>query len=199
MSIPPDAPRAADALAGLGATVKKHAFAWLLVRGLLAVLLGVLMFVAPGLSGSAIALFIAVCIGAWLVVDGVASIMLGVKAKGAGAPRWGWSVVVGVVSIIAAVLVFAFPVSIAAFLGLMVLWIMALGLVVRGIAELMERHLGGWGIALGILDILFGVWLVVLILSNPASLLVSVVWVAGIYGVVFGIATVAAAFKVRNA
>lgn len=65
--------------------------------------------------------------------------------------------------------------------------------------ELGDRQLGGWGIALGIINILAAIAIAVALWTNPAVALGAFIWVAAIYGIVFGIVAVIAAFKVRNA
>lgn len=179
--------------------LKKTSFSWLLIRGIVAVLLGILLLLAPGLGAATVGVFIVVCIGVWLIIDGFATSALAFRERKAGAPGWGWTLAGGIAAILAGVLALIFPLSIAAFGGLMILWFMAIGLFVRGALEIGSRRLGGWGIALGILNILFGILFVFVIIMNPAAALVSLVWVAAIYGIVFGIAAIALAFQVRKA
>ena len=179
--------------------LKKTSFSWLLIRGIAAVLLGVLLLIAPGLGAATVGIFIVVCIGVWLIIDGFATSALAFRERKAGAPGWGWTLAGGIAAILAGVLALIFPLSIAAFGGLMILWFMAIGLFVRGALEIGSRRLGGWGIALGILNILFGILFVFVIIMNPAVALVSLVWVAAIYGIVFGIAAIVLAFQVRKA
>ena len=179
--------------------LKKTSFSWLLIRGIVAVLLGILLLLAPGLGAATVGVFIVVCIGVWLIIDGFATSALAFRERKAGAPGWGWTLAGGIAAILAGVLALIFPLSIAAFGGLMILWFMAIGLFVRGALEIGSRRLGGWGIALGILNILFGILFVFVIIMNPAVALVSLVWVAAIYGIVFGIAAIVLAFQVRKA
>ena len=179
--------------------LKKTSFSWLLIRGIVAVLLGILLLLAPGLGAATVGVFIVVCIGVWLIIDSFATSALAFRERKAGAPGWGWTLAGGIAAILAGVRALIFPLSIAAFGGLMILWFMAIGLFVRGALEIGSRRLGGWGIALGILNILFGVLFVFVIIMNPAVALVSLVWVAAIYGIVFGIAAIVLAFQVRKA
>lgn len=170
-----------------------------MIRGIVAVLLGILLLLAPGLGAATVGVFIVVCIGVWLIIDGFATSALAFRERKAGASGWGWTLAGGIAAILAGVLALIFPLSIAAFGGLMILWFMAIGLFVRGALEIGSRRLGGWGIALGILNILFGILFVFVIIMNPAVALVSLVWVAAIYGIVFGIAAIVLAFQVRKA
>lgn len=200
MTSSPESPASSrGALPGLPGELRKHAFTWLLVRGILALLLGLLLFLAPTVGAAAIGIFVAVSIGVWLIFDGAIICALAFRAKGVGATGWGWGLAAGILTILAGLGALIFPLAIAAFLGLFILWALALGLVVRGVAELGERRLGGWGIALGVIDILFGISFAILLIANPGSALVSLVWVGGIYGVIFGIAGIVTAFSVRKA
>ncbi|MFE1513969.1 DUF308 domain-containing protein [Corynebacterium bovis] len=83
--------------------------------------------------------------------------------------------------------------------SLLVLWLLAVGLVIQGVIEFIDTRLGGWGILLGVVNIIFGVLIGILLLTHPASSLAALVWLAGIYGIVFGIAAIVSAFRVRSA
>lgn len=203
MSTSPDStPRnaaPASLLAGLGEDLRKRTFTWLLVRGILALILGILLFVAPGFGAAAIGIFVAFSIGLWLIMDGTILCSMALRDKKVGAAKWGWVLAGGILTLLSGLVVLIFPLAIAAFLGLFILWTMAIALVLRGVADLGDRHLGGWGIALGVINILFGVVFAILLFANPTSALVSLVWVAGVYGVVFGVTGIVTAFRVRNA
>jgi uncharacterized membrane protein HdeD (DUF308 family) len=76
---------------------------------------------------------------------------------------------------------------------------MAIGMMVRGILELGDTRLGGWSIGLGILNLVFGIWLAVMTLLNPGGTLVGLVWVGGVYGVVLGVSSIVAAIRLKRA
>ncbi|MGO3151743.1 MAG: DUF308 domain-containing protein [Galactobacter sp.] len=178
--------------------LRKGAFAWLLTRGILGVLLGLLLFFFPLASGTGIATAIGVIIGIWLILDGGSSCALAFRERQAGS-KWGWTLVGGVAAVIAGALALIFPAILGSLGGLMVLWFMAIGMMVRGVLELGDTRLGGWSIALGIINLLFGIFLAVMTLLNPGGTLLGLVWVGGIYGVVLGIASIVAAVKLRKA
>jgi uncharacterized membrane protein HdeD (DUF308 family) len=178
--------------------LRKGAFAWLLTRGILGVLLGLLLFFFPLASGTGIAIAVGVIIGIWLVLDGGSSCALAFREKRAGS-KWGWTLVGGIAAILAGVLALIFPAILGSLGGLMVLWFMAIGMMVRGVLELGDTRLGGWSIAFGIINLVFGILLAVVTLLNPGATLAGLVWVGGIYGAVFGIATIVAAVKLRKA
>lgn len=188
-----------DPIDDLSASIRQAGFTWLLVRGILGILLGLVLFFAPAIGGIALATVVVVALAIWLVLDGASTIALAFREKKEGLRGWGWAMASGVIAILAGLLAFIFPVSTGAFMGVMFLWFMALGLVFRGVAAFGDRSLGGWGVALGILDIVIGVWFAVALFTDPAGMVLSMLWVAGIYGVVFGIASIVMAFKVRKA
>lgn len=179
--------------------MRKGAFTWLLTRGILGVLLGLLLLFAPIGSGVAIAILVGIAIGAWFILDGVSSIALSVREKKVGDKKWGWAMVGGIAAIIAGILVLIFPGVAGAFTGMMIVWFMAIGLMIRGVLELGDTRIGAWGIVLGIVNLVFGIALAVLAILNPGGTLLALIWVGGIYGIVFGVASIVAAVKLKKA
>lgn len=179
--------------------MRKGAFTWLLVRGILGILLGLLLLFAPIASGTAIAIMVGIGIGIWFVLDGASSITLSMREKKVGDKKWGWALVGGIAAIIAGILVMVFPGFAGAFTGLMVVWFMAIGMMVRGVLELGDTRMGGWSIALGIINLVFGIWLGAMAMLNPSGTLLALIWVGGVYGIVFGIASIVAAVRVKRA
>ncbi|MDR2256106.1 MAG: DUF308 domain-containing protein [Arthrobacter sp.] len=178
--------------------LRSTGFKWLLIRGILGILLGLVLFIAPGIGGTAIAVVVVYTLAFWLVLDGFATCSLAWREKREGLKGWGWALASGIVSIIAGVLAVIFPVSTGAFMGVLFLWFMTIGLIGRGIAGLGDRSMGGWSIALGILDIIIGIWFAVALFTDPTGMVITALWVAGIYGVVFGVASIMMAFKIRK-
>lgn len=185
-------------IAEASSRLRQRTFALLLVRGILGILLGLVLFFAPALGGLAVSVVVVVTLAAWLMLDGVATLTMSFQQKKEGLAGWGWGVFGGIVSILAGILALVFPLSTGLFLGIMFLWVMAIGLLVRGILALGGRALGGWGIALGVLDILIAVWFAVALFTDPAGMILAMLWVAGVYGVIFGIVSIVWAFKVRR-
>jgi uncharacterized membrane protein HdeD (DUF308 family) len=165
---------------------------WMLaVRGVAAIVFGILTFIAPAESLFALVLLF----GAYAVVDGAFNIVAGFHRR--GEPRWGWLIFQGAVSIAAGVLTFLWP-GITAFALLMLIAAWAL---VTGVAEiaaairLRKAIRGEWLLALsGILSIAFGV---LMFLFPGAGALAVVLWI-GAYAVVFGVLLVALAFRLRS-
>jgi uncharacterized membrane protein HdeD (DUF308 family) len=163
----------------------------LALRGLAAIVFGVLCFVRPGLSLFAL-LFL---FGAYALVDGVFNLVMGIKGRH-DLPRWGVLVAEGVASIAAGALTFVWPKITA----LVLLYIIAAWAVVTGVLEMVaavrlrKQIHGEWMMGLaGVLSIAFGV---LLSLFPGAGALTVVFWI-GAYCVVFGGVLIALAFRLR--
>ena len=163
-----------------------------LLRGLLAILFGVLAFVNPGLTlGALILLF-----GAYSLVDGVFAIIAGLRAAQRH-ERWWPFALEGLASIVVGIIAFAMPLA-AAFALLMIAaaWSIVTGLFRIAAAIRLRREIQGeWLLILnGILSVAFGV----IIAVAPAAGLMTLVWLVGIYAIVFGVVLVALAFRLRG-
>jgi uncharacterized membrane protein HdeD (DUF308 family) len=154
---------------------------WVVViRGVAAILFGILALVWPGIS----LLFLVILWGAYALTDGVFNLVMAVRRARAGR-RWGWLVFEGIVSILAGALTFAWPGITAWLLSLMI----AAWAVVTGIAEIasairLRQYIRGeWLLALsGLLSIVFGV----LLAMFPRAGALALAWTIGIYAIVFG-------------
>lgn len=155
---------------------------WTLVlRGIAAILFGVLAFVVP--EGSLLALVL--LWGSFAVVNGVFALALAVT-RGRAGMRWGWLLFEGTASIAAGVLTFVWPGITAQVL----LIVIAAWAVLTGSAEIAAairlRHVitDEWLLAAsGVLSIAFGALLV----AAPESGALALVWMIGAYAVIFGI------------
>ncbi len=174
-------------LAGL-----KHAFErhwWLfLLRGLLAVLFGVLALVQPVTAFAVLVLVF----GAWAFVDGISAFALAVS----GERSW-LMLLVGLIGVGAGVLTFLRPdLAVVAVYALIAAWAITRGLLEIVLAVELRRQLRGelWYVLGGISSMVFGVLLIVL----PAAGLLAVSWLLGIYALVFGVLLCALAFRLRD-
>lgn len=179
--------------------LRSTGFTSLLLRGILATLLGVIMLIAPGLSIGFIAVFLIVIIGLWLILDGIASCVLASRERKHDRRGWRWTLAGGAVAILIGCLALIFPLSTALTGGRLVLWFLAAGLISRGALELGDHRLGGRGTTIGIANIFFGFFIAIMLLLNPAAVLLAMVWVVAVYGIVFGLLSIVMAFRVRNA
>src|ERR671916_3338776 len=166
---------------------------WLLaLRGLAAMVFGVLAFVWPGITLWALVLLF----GAYMLVDGIFAIVAAVRAAGREA-RWWLLLVEGVLGVLAGLVAFLWPgITALALLYLVAAWAIVTGILqIVGAIRLRREIEGEWALILGgILSVLFGVLLVVL----PGPGILALVWLIGAYAVAFGVILIVLAFRVRN-
>jgi uncharacterized membrane protein HdeD (DUF308 family) len=173
-----------------------HALAkgwWLLLlRGIAAIVFGVLAFVWPGLTLVTLVLFY----GAFALVDGVIALIAAFTGGAKPVPTW-WLVVVGLLGIAAGIVTFAMP-GITAILLILFMGVWAL---VHGIFEIigaiqLRREIDNeWMLILsGVVSVLFG--LIVLIAPGAGAL--GLIWAIAAYSIVFGISFVALALRLRK-
>lgn len=174
-------------------SVSKGVFWVVIVRGVLAVVLGVLLIAAPAPMAAAIGILI----GAWLVVDGVLTILNANTARKSGLP-WGWELAAGIAYVLAGLIIAIAPVSFAVISGVFILWMMVIGTLVRGIFSLASASFKGWSKVLGVIDIIFAIVMAVVLFSSPGAALMALVWIIGIYTIVFGAFLIIMAIMARK-
>ncbi|MGP9723742.1 HdeD family acid-resistance protein [Corynebacterium sp. AOP40-9SA-29] len=164
----------------------------LLWRGGLSVVIGLALLLFPIGTATVVGLII----GLWLLVDGFSTMGLAIQQR-SHAAAWGFTMFSGVVTALAGVAILLFPVAFAVIGALAVLWIMALGLVITGIARTAARA-GGWSLATGLLNIVFGVVLGGVALAEPTGGLVALAWLLGVYGLLFGVLSIVIGIRLRR-
>jgi uncharacterized membrane protein HdeD (DUF308 family) len=166
---------------------------WLLaLRGLVAVLFGVLAFMWPG----ATLITLVWLFGAFALVNGILSLVLAAKTP-KGYPKVGSLIFGGLLGILAGLLAFVMP-GITA-LGLLIL--IAAWAIVTGIMELVAavrlRKIinNEWLLVLaGIASVVFGV----ILLFQPAAGALVLIWWIGAWALLSGILLMILAFRMRN-
>jgi uncharacterized membrane protein HdeD (DUF308 family) len=161
------------------------------LRGALAIVFGVIALFLPGPTIAALVLLFA----AYMLVDGAFAIVAGVRAARRH-ERWGMLVLEAIIDFAAAAIALFAP--IATVIG--VVWLMAAWAIVSGVVltaamfRLQVAH-GRWLMGLsGVLSVICGG----LLLIWPAAGAVVLTWWMGAYALVFGIALLALAFKLRR-
>jgi len=174
---------------------------WLvLLRGVFAVILGVLAFVWPVATAVAFVWVFAI----YAIVDGVVNIVQAVSTRKTD-PTWGWLLTIGVVGLIAGIVVMIFPAAAGALALLVLLWIVAIWAIVSGIfgipaaASIASGGAKVLGIVFSVLSILFGILLAILLFTTPQSALIGLIYGLGAYAVLAGIVLVVIAFQARSA
>lgn len=163
----------------------------LAIRGVAAILLGLIAIFVPGAAMLSLALFFA----AYLLVDGVFGIISAVRAARAD-QRWGWLLAEGVLDIIVGIIAFLFPVSaVFAFVLVTAAWAFLTGIMMLVSAYKLTRDHGRWWMVLsGVVSILFGVALVIAPLIGAVVL----TWWLGGYAIAFGVFMLILAFRLRS-
>lgn len=164
----------------------------LVLRGIAAILLGVITFLWPGITITALVFLF----GGYALVDGVLSIAGAVRAA-ERRDRWGVLLIEGIVGIAAGFITMLWP----AITALALVYVIAAWAIVTGAFEiaaairLRKVIRGEWLLALGgIASVVFGI---LMIIAPLAGALVIALWV-GAYALVFGVVMVALGFKLRS-
>jgi len=176
------------------ATRAVKALWWLvLLRGVLAVIFGLYALFAPETALLALVLVY----GFYAIMDGVAALVVGFRHRSTS--HWGWHVAQGVVSLIAGVIALFWPgPTVLALVLIIGVWSIVLG-VTQIVEAFTARRAGSsswvWLLISGIVGILFGI----VLLSSPAAGALALLWVIGLFSLVFGVVLVVWAFKLRSA
>ncbi len=172
-----------------------HALArnwWLLLlRGIVAILFGLLAFAWPGIT----LLSLVILYGFYALLDGLFAILAAIKG-GNVESRW-WLILIGILGVAAGLLTF-FWTGITALVLIMFIGAWAL---IHGIFEIVgaikirkEIDNEWWLILSGALSVLFG--LMVLIMPGAGAL--ALIWVIGAYAIIFGGLLVGFAFRLKK-
>jgi uncharacterized membrane protein HdeD (DUF308 family) len=163
------------------------------IRGIAAILFGVLAFVWPGLTLVVlVALF-----AAYAFVDGIALLVSLIRGD-PQARRHAWSVgIMGALGVVAGIVAFVLPgLTALSLLYVVAFWSVALGVFQVIAAIRLRREIEGelWMAIGGVLAIAFGIYLVAL----PGAGLLSLIWLVGLWAVVFGISSLVLAWRLRE-
>lgn len=172
-----------------------HALArnwWLvLLRGLCAVVFGILAFAWPSLTLVTLVLLY----GGFVLADGILAIAAAVMG-GHPAPRW-WLAVMGLLGIAAGILTFVWP-SITALVLLMFIafWAIATGVMqIIGAIKLRKEIDNELFLILGgILSVVFGI----VMLAQPGAGALALVLVIGGYAIVYGVLLIAFSLRLHR-
>jgi uncharacterized membrane protein HdeD (DUF308 family) len=183
-------PALRDGNDGMSAVLAQNWWA-LALRGVCAILFGVIALVVPG----AVLITLALLFAAYLLVDGILAILAAVRAAQRH-ERWGMLLAEGVVDIAVGAIAFVFPVSaVLAFVFVTAAWALLTGVLLMVAAfKLNRQHGRAWMALSGIISVLFGTALVVAPLVGAVVL---TWWFAG-YAIAFGALLLVLAFKLRS-
>jgi uncharacterized membrane protein HdeD (DUF308 family) len=166
---------------------------WLfLIRGIAGILFGVLAFAWPGVTLLTLVLFY----GAFALIDGASALCAAVMGGVTPAPRW-WLAVVGVAGLLAGLLTFVWPGLTALILLFFIAgWSIAIGVFqIIGAIELRKHVDNEWMLILsGALALLFGV----VLFMRPGEGALALIWLIGVYAILFGVLNIAFALRLRG-
>jgi uncharacterized membrane protein HdeD (DUF308 family) len=162
------------------------------LRGILAVVFGVIALRSPGIAASAFVIVFAI----YAFADGILDFFFAAQLGRAG-QRWGWYVFEGLASIALGVIALAYPhVTL-----LVVVLLVGLRAMAMGVFELVAAFSGEgvesrWLLGItGALSVLLGF----LLLASPVAGGMALLWTIGVYAVVFGVMIFAVGLRMLSA
>jgi uncharacterized membrane protein HdeD (DUF308 family) len=174
-------------------SLAKKIWIFAVIRGALAIIFGLIALFAP----IATSIALAIVIGVFAIVTGVFDIIEAIRHRGSSSMVL--RIVLGAVSILFGILVLVWPgISLAILVIMVGVWA-----IITGVLQIMSsvRHRAVpdsgwvWGIIGGALSILFGV----VVLIWPGTGLVAIIWIIGIWAVVWGIILIVLGVRLRKA
>src|SRR5512138_951359 len=150
------------------------------LRGVFAVLFGILAFVAPGATLTTLVYVF----GFYAILNGAFALYAAWNLR--SFDRWWLLLLEGLLSIAAGVIAFIYPGAAAlAFLSIIAAWAILVGILqIIAAIRLRQEIQNEWSLGLGgLASVIFGVLLVVW----PRSGLVAISWIVGIYAIFFGV------------
>lgn len=165
---------------------------WLLgLRGLLGVIFGIIALIMPVATILALVLLFS----AYMLVDGCFALFAAFRAM-RRRDSWGMTLLQGLASIGAGVLAFLWPgITVLTFVLLLAAWSIVSGCLMLAAARKVEGGYGrGWLIFGGIVSLLYGF----LMILSPLIGAVVLTWWLGAFSLVFGVALIVLAFRLRS-
>jgi len=164
----------------------------LLLRGLIAIAFGVLVWFQPEISLVALVLLF----GAYVLADGILGIWTAIAGRKSH-EHWWVLLLWGLVGVGVGILAFLVPgVTVLALLFYIAIWAIATGILEIVAAIRLRREITGeWLLILsGLVSVVFGI----LLMAQPAVGALALLWLIGTYAVIFGVLLVILAFRART-
>ena len=167
---------------------------WLvLLQGVLSVVLGVLALAMPGVTLGALILLW----GLFALLNGVVDVVHAIGAAGSHKSWWAWQLAGGLIGILAGLAILRWPgLSALVVLYLVAIWAIMMGLV-RVVGSIADHEMlpHAWLVALaGVVSVLFGIAM----FAWPVAGLLTLVYLVGIYAIVFGVIACVIAFRLHS-
>ena len=166
-----------------------------LMRGILLVVVGILMFTQPGTTLLSLLWFM----GIYWIVDGLFSLIEGVRGHSEKSRIWMF--ISGIVSILAGGFILGNPLVAGLISGSFLTYLIGFTVIISGLMMIFAgrekdgvRQWSVWGLIMGILYVLFGLF----VITHPLVTLASLVWIFSIWAIVAGVVAVVMAFRLRG-
>jgi len=170
----------------------KRNWGWIVVRGVAAVIFGVLAFVGPAMTLTVLVLLW----GAYALADGVLAFLAAFRIHDRGKPFWAL-LIVGLLGIVAGIVTFVWPgMTALVLLAFIAAWALVIG-IFQVVAAIRLRKVieNEWLLALsGVLSVIFGA----LMFWSPGAGALAVVWIIGLYAILFGVLLIALGFRLKR-
>lgn len=162
----------------------------LALRGVVAIVIGLVAFLWPGITLAALVLLFA----AYMLVDGVFAIIAGVRAA-AHHERWWPFVIEGILDLAAGAIAALWPgIALLTFIYLAGFWAIFSGVALLAAAMRLRAH-GEWFLVLsGIVSLLWGV----VVIFWPIAGEIALAWWIGAYAIIFGVFMLSFALRMRR-
>ena len=175
------------------AEIAKGAWIWAVVRGALLIVFGIVAMVAP--IGTAVVL--AIIIGIFAIVDGIVDLIDAIRHRGTSGV--GLRVFLGIVSLLFGIVILVWPGKTIGFMVILIaIWSILIG-ALQIIANIgIRKEAPGawvWGVVAGAIGLIFGI----VVLFNLGIGLVALIWLIGIWAIIFGVALIVLGLQVRKA
>lgn len=173
-----------------------HNWGWILVRGLVAIAFGVLVFMYPPAAILTFVIFFA----AFSFADGLIVLITAFRFTHPDSGRWWWMIVQGIAGIAVGVLTWFWPNITAWVLGILIAaWAVVTGILEIGAAFQLRKNVAGeiFLLIVGLLSVALGI-ILLWYAWGPLIALLAWVWLVGAYAIVAGISLVILSFRLRS-
>jgi uncharacterized membrane protein HdeD (DUF308 family) len=163
-----------------------------LLRGIFAVLFGILALLLPGPTFATIVIFF----GAFMFVDGIFSIIGAFKSKDI-VKGWGWLLFFGIIGLLVGIITLINPfAAMPAVIFLFAFWAFMTGILEIAAAIRLRKIIKGegWYILAGILTVIFAF----LIILYPVAGVIAISTFFGIYALVYGVLLIALSIRLKK-
>jgi uncharacterized membrane protein HdeD (DUF308 family) len=174
------------------ATILSHYWWMTLIRGVIAILFGIMLFAWPQMSLASLVLVF----GAFALADGVANVVTAIGGREEN-ETWWVLLLSGLAGVGVGVLTFLNPGATAlALLFYIAIWAIATGLLQVVAAVRLRKEIEGefWLGLAGLASIVFGA----LIAARPGEGALAVLWLIATYAIAYGVILIVLAFQARG-